>query len=92
MNTIILFYVQTSLVIGITYTVYYYTYLYMYISIEHRFGVIKLERKLIFGGGGLVNDKLYHIIREFAVQLLMNKIPIHICLVLWCLMPSLAKI
>jgi hypothetical protein len=48
MNTIILFYVETSLVIDITYNVYYYTYLYMYISIENRFGVNKLERKLIF--------------------------------------------
>jgi hypothetical protein len=48
MNTIILFYVETSHVIDITYHVYYYTYLYMHISIENRFGVIKLERKLIF--------------------------------------------
>lgn len=48
MNTIILLYVETSLVIDITYNVYYYTYLYMYISIENRFGVNKLERKLIF--------------------------------------------
>ena len=44
----------------------------MDIPIENRFGVIELERKLIFGGGGggggggQITDKLYHIIREFV--------------------------